>query len=171
MKNSRLVLLAAIAGGAAFLASDRPFDAGTWPLPGSQLSVRVPFKLHRAGDYFIEVTMPKANIDKIRVVDETLPCELSYSIETNGVSSQTRRICHYSHWRRGLYRRQRARRDLCDFGGCTPADRAVSVVDLSNLPRTGRRIRRSRRADSDRTTFKALTSIRSIAGLMPQSRR
>jgi hypothetical protein len=92
MKTFRLVLLAVIAGGVAFLASDRPFDAGTWPLPGSQLSVRVPFKLRRAGDYFIEVAMPKASTDKMHVVDETLPCELSYTIETDGVSSQAQRV-------------------------------------------------------------------------------
>src|ERR1700722_18990807 len=120
MKISRLVLLAVIAGGAAFLASDRPFDAGTWPLPGSQLSVRVPLGLRHAGDYFIEVAMPKASTDKRR-----------------------------------LRRRKRTRRDPCDFGGCTPADRAVSIFHLSNLSRSGRRIRRSWRTGSDRTTLHA----------------
>lgn len=92
MKIFRLVLLAIIAAGAAFLVGDRPFDAGTWPLPGSQLSVRVPFKLRHAGDYFIEVTMPKASADKIHAVDETLPCDLSYTIERDGLSNQTQRV-------------------------------------------------------------------------------
>jgi hypothetical protein len=96
MKRIRLVLLSLITCGAAFLVTDKPFDAGTWPLPGPQLSIRVPSKLHFPGDYLVEVSMPRATADKIHVVDETLPCDLSYTVEKDGVPERPRRITSVS---------------------------------------------------------------------------
>jgi hypothetical protein len=92
MKISRLVLLTMIAGAALFLSQDRSFDAGTWPLPGPQLYVRMPFEVHHSGDYFIEVAMPKASADTIHVVAENLQCDLSYRVDTDAVSEETRQI-------------------------------------------------------------------------------
>jgi hypothetical protein len=92
----RVGLLLAIACGAAFLVADKPFDAGTWPLPAPQLSVRIPFKLQFPGDYWIELSMPRASADRIHVVDETLSCDLSYTIEKDGVQEQPRRITSVS---------------------------------------------------------------------------
>jgi hypothetical protein len=96
MKRFRLGLVLIIACGAAFLVADTPFDAGTWPLPAPKLSIRIPFKLRFPGDYVIELSMPRASADQIHVVDETLPCDLSYTIEKNGVPEQPRGISSVS---------------------------------------------------------------------------
>jgi hypothetical protein len=96
MKHIRLILVSIIACGAAVIVADKPFDAGTWPLPAPQLSIRIPFKLRLPGEYFIEVSMPRASADKIHVVDETLPCNLSYTIEKDGVPGQPHQITSVS---------------------------------------------------------------------------
>jgi hypothetical protein len=96
VNRSRVGLLLAIACGAAFLVADKPFYAGTWPLPAPQLSVRIPFKLQSPGDYLIELSMPRASADRIHVVDETLPCDLSYTVEKDGVEEQPRRVTSVS---------------------------------------------------------------------------
>ncbi len=96
MKRLRLGLLLVIASGAAFLVADTPFDAGTWPLPAPNFSIRIPFKLRFPGDYLIELSMPRASADQIHVVDETLPCDLSYTIEKDGASEKPRRISSVS---------------------------------------------------------------------------
>jgi hypothetical protein len=44
----------------------------------------------------IELSMPRASADRIHVVDETLSCDLSYTVEKDGVQEQPRRITSVS---------------------------------------------------------------------------
>jgi hypothetical protein len=178
MRIPRLVLLMLIASGALFLAVDRSFDAGTWPLPGPQLSVRVPFKLQHSGDYFIEVSMPNASTDKLHVVDETLLCDLSYKIETDGISEPTQHVNAIKstgeyRWANvvlydasppfHLRRCKRTWRNCCCFRVRSRAYRAVSVADLAKLSRAARRIWRSDGALSARSPHGSSQSVGRIA--------
>jgi hypothetical protein len=91
MKRLRLGLLLVIACGAAFLVADTPFDAGTWPLPAPNFSIRIPFKLRFPGDYLIELSMPRASADQIHVVDESLPCRAICRIRLRKMGPQNSR--------------------------------------------------------------------------------
>ena len=91
MHTPRLVLLAAVAIGAAYLLVLESSVVETVPLPATGLSVRLQLQARRSGDYFFEVTMPKVGT-ALGLTEETVPCDMQVTIERNDVTAASQHI-------------------------------------------------------------------------------
>ncbi len=149
-----------IAGGAAFLASDRPFDASTWPCRARSFQCACPLSfvvlvttLSRWRCRRLGPTRPMSLTKPCRASCRTplkqtqfqgrrsestqlrVPANMDGQIRApqckSSVSSEPRRIRHYSRWEPRLRRRKRARRDRCDFGGLS----VLAVIELRSKPK------------------------------------
>ena len=83
MTGRLLSLLAIIVGGVLF-AAQLPTRFDISPFPGSALHVKLHFGVRFAGDYIVEVVMPKAG-NELDPGAETVPCEFSFIISKNDV--------------------------------------------------------------------------------------
>jgi hypothetical protein len=82
--TSRLLSLLAIILGTLLFAAQLPTSFDISPLPGPTLHVRLHFGVRFAGDYFIQVVMPKVGND-LGLGPETVPCDLSFVISKDDV--------------------------------------------------------------------------------------
>ena len=92
MHASRIVLLViAACGAAAIILEAQMARPPNVPMPGNGLSVVIPVDLRTSGDFYVELTMPRATTDN-HVVDETLPCDLSFKVERDGVLEKLQQV-------------------------------------------------------------------------------
>jgi hypothetical protein len=90
MKSKLLALLAIILGTVLFTIQ-LPTSSDISPLPGPTLHVRLRFNVRFAGDYFIQVVMPKVGND-LTLGPETLPCEFSFVISKDDLVVHSQNI-------------------------------------------------------------------------------
>jgi len=89
--TSRLLSLVAIILGIVLFAAQLPTRIDISPLPGPTLHVKLHFGVRFAGDYIIEVVMPKVGND-LDLEAETVPCELSFIISKDDVVVHSQQI-------------------------------------------------------------------------------
>lgn len=82
MKKRCVFLLLVVAGG-LLLAGQFPPRIEVMPLPASTAMVRLELPVRFAGDYRVEVSMPKVD-NQLTIDEETFSCNFLVSIEADG---------------------------------------------------------------------------------------
>jgi hypothetical protein len=75
--------------------NDSPFE--TVPFPTAGLTVKMTANVITEGDYFLEVTMPKAD-QEIALAEETVPCSLTVSMKGDDKPLVTSDVTSLSRW-------------------------------------------------------------------------
>jgi hypothetical protein len=81
--KKRLLFLVSLIAGALLLANQFPVRVRVMPLPAPSARVRLHLPVRFAGDYRIEISMPKMD-DKLTLSEETHACDLLASIDQGG---------------------------------------------------------------------------------------
>src|SRR4051812_20379345 len=90
MKKRWMLLLLVVAGG-LLLAGQSPTRIAVMPFPASTARVRLELPVRFAGDYRVEVSMPKVD-DKLTLSEETFSCNFLVSVEADGHRVVSRHI-------------------------------------------------------------------------------
>src|SRR5277367_1689391 len=83
MKILRRSLLTCSVVGGLLLVFETPPEIDILPLPGANLTDRFSFRVPSAGDYDLLISMAKVG-SEISLSEETIPCDLSLRIDTEG---------------------------------------------------------------------------------------
>jgi hypothetical protein len=148
--TGRLLSLLAIIVGIVLFAAQLPTRFDISPFPGSALHVKLHFGVRFAGDYIVEVVMPKAG-NELDPGTETVPCEFSFIISNNDVvvhsqyvdamnresefgwaNTQQYRAGHAFHLRHGDYAAT-IRGSTCPTAAKRGASVTVSRVDREHI--------------------------------------
>jgi hypothetical protein len=100
MRMLRRMCIGFVALGSALLFARRDSGFDTLPFPGVGLTVKMLAKVKTAGDYRINVSMPKAD-QALALAPETISCSLAVSIKEDGrppINSEITSLSRYGEY-------------------------------------------------------------------------
>jgi hypothetical protein len=87
----RWLFLALVVVGALLFANQFPPQVDVRPFPAPAASVRLELPVRFAGDYRVELSMPKVD-DRLALRHERFPCDFLVSIEQEGQPAQSQHV-------------------------------------------------------------------------------